>query len=195
MQLEGSIDVGHLCTGLVVALRGYETDKGDFHVLQLLVPDMAPQPPLPTRPPRSPPQYLVPGPRASTTSSVSLLTACTQAIVSGLHVTTSDPLPLQMLCDWLTGQFGSPQVASLHHTRDNARALRAPALTWCSHVDSGSHQDQELASRIVRVIVAGNSLGNTLDGAEMQSLKHHHQHMTGAGTRDVLGHMGLCRDM
>ncbi len=99
------MDVGRLCTGLVVALRGYETDKGDFHVLQLLLPDMGPQTPAP-RVNAARPQYLV----RDVPLSCCSVTAMLQVLVSGLHVASGDPLPLQMLCDWLSGHFGSPQV-------------------------------------------------------------------------------------
>lgn len=122
-----ALDVQLLCTGLVVALLGRETEAGEFHVDELLLPGLAPQTP---RPPPSAGRRLL-------------------VLVSGLRVASAAPLPVALLCDWLSGQLGSPQ-------------------------------DAAVAADVVRVVVCGSSLGNTLDGAELQSLKHHHQHMTEA---------------
>ncbi len=103
-QLVGAaLDVPHLVTGLVVALRGAETDSGDFCVVQLVLPDMAPQP---TR-----------APAASGMQYV--------ALVSGLHVGTAAPLPAALLADWLSGQLGAPQ--------EQALAARVSRLIVCGN--------------------------------------------------------------
>eukprot|EP00898_Chlorokybus_atmophyticus_P001836 jgi/Chlat1/2653/Chrsp178S02503 len=111
MRLIGAaIDTQTLVSGIVIAVRGREKKGGDFEVSEVLLPELPPQPPLPS-----------PGKDAYV------------AIVSGLGLggATASPLHAQLLVDYLTGHLGSPQ-------------------------------EQAMSARIVRVIVAGDSLGTSV---------------------------------
>lgn len=82
------IGLNSVITGLVVAVKGRSTKGGEFEVQQICFPGLPPQPSI-TRKPSSEPHYV--------------------ALVSGLNIgmTNEDPLALQMLVDYLTGNLGS----------------------------------------------------------------------------------------
>lgn len=111
-----------LATGVIIAALGTETVNGDFEVIDIKVPDLAPQP-----------QRWERGEAAAADSKQSGKESSKGpgkiAFVSGLGITgtSSDTLALELLTDYLLGYTG---------------------------VDSSAD-----ASKITRLIIAGNSLG------------------------------------
>jgi hypothetical protein len=112
------LPVSALVTGVVVAVVGVENDGGLFAVSKVIYPEMAPQPPFPDRPQDAPPRYVL--------------------FVSGLSFgePTHDPLPTQMLADYITGFIGSQSVR-LHLFPRRSRVLRGHFLIWLCDVMLG----------------------------------------------------------
>lgn len=104
-----------LATGVIIAALGTETVNGDFEVIDIKVPDLAPQP-----------QRWERDEAAAAESSKG---SGKVAFVSGLGITgtSSDTLALELLTDYLLGYTGIDENAD--------------------------------ASKITRLIIAGNSLG------------------------------------
>jgi len=121
-----ALPVQALSTGLVVAVAGVLDDKGTFGVEAYCAPGPAPYPILPTSP------------------SAMATTECGKRhvlLVSGFDVGgCADPLPASMLCDFVSGNLGGPEVmnnddalgsqkvcsdASIHTTRISMRYLIA----------------------------------------------------------------------
>uniref|UniRef100_A0A6B2L460 DNA polymerase alpha/delta/epsilon subunit B domain-containing protein n=1 Tax=Arcella intermedia TaxID=1963864 RepID=A0A6B2L460_9EUKA len=76
-----------LITGMIVAVKGRGVEDGDFEVHEIIEPGIAPQRPLKN---------------TKTGNQI--------ALVSGLHIgqTSSNPLPVQLLAEYITGNVGSP---------------------------------------------------------------------------------------
>eukprot|EP00958_Prasinococcus_capsulatus_P029184 scaffold7377_cov389-Prasinococcus_capsulatus_cf.AAC.32 len=128
------VKVGELLTGVVVGAKGALQEDGSFRVSELILPELAPQPALPDATREA--KYI--------------------ALVSGLTVGTenSNPLPTQLLVDYICGNLGS-------------------------------QKEQELCSRIVRVVIAGDSFSG-LDKVPLSSaVKDNQQHRVTAPCRDL----------
>ncbi|KAJ0419315.1 DNA polymerase alpha/epsilon subunit B-domain-containing protein [Aspergillus carlsbadensis] len=92
-----------LCTGAIIAVLGTENKNGDFEVIDIKVPDLAPQP--------------ARWERDDTQASKSSIKGKV-ALVSGLGITgsSSDDLTLELLADYLLGYTQS----STSHTEEGA---------------------------------------------------------------------------
>eukprot|EP00457_Paulinella_chromatophora_P005481 gb/GEZN01005498.1/.p1 GENE.gb/GEZN01005498.1/~~gb/GEZN01005498.1/.p1 ORF type:complete len:490 (-),score=58.60 gb/GEZN01005498.1/:238-1707(-) len=104
---ESGTTVSDFTSGLVLGVQGRQRDDGYFEVVKVISPGLPPQPTI--------------NPKTEKRGYV--------AFVSGLDIGSPDydPLPVQLMCDFLTGLLGATQ-------------------------------EQSLASKVVRVILAGNSL-------------------------------------
>ena len=102
------------CTGVVMAVLGRQEDKGRFRVERIFVPELAPQPPLPSPSPSSP----APPPRLV-------------LLLSGLSFgcPSVDPLPLQLLQDYVSGFIGGTKVCTCQPA-----PLSSTAHPACAHV-------------------------------------------------------------
>lgn len=111
-----------LATGAIVAALGTENANGDFDVIDIKVPDLAPQPRRWERDGDGP-------------SGKDKTESGKIAFVSGLGITgtSSDTLTLELLTDYLLG--------------------------YTSFTGSPDYTPSSLASKITRLVIAGNSLG------------------------------------
>lgn len=115
-----------LSTGVIIAALGTETSSGDFEVIDIKVPDLAPQPQRWERGEKSLKQHGK-DPIPKEHGKI--------AFVSGLGITgtSSDTIALELLTEYLLGYTG------------------------CSN--NGENGPLSNASKITRLIIAGNSLG------------------------------------
>lgn len=141
LRLAGSLlHTAFLVTGAVVAVLGTENSDGDFEVIDVKFPDLAPQPerwergggPSPDTPTGKRKRGSIEGPGGSEGSQSKKI-----AFVSGLGITgtSGDTVALSLLADYLLGYN--------ELSEDNTFSLPS-------------------SSRISRLIIAGNSLGNNV---------------------------------
>ncbi|OSD02849.1 hypothetical protein PYCCODRAFT_1410345 [Trametes coccinea BRFM310] len=164
-----------LVTGVIMGALGIETHNGDFEVVDLCYPGMAPQPSLGSQWPAS-------GSRDDAMDVDDLSSAGSSAsdewiaLVSGLEIGSANPADgqIQMLAEYLSAELGGTQ-------------------------------DQSQAARISRLIIAGNSLGALTGSAvkvEAESERkpkrygHDSSSFTAHPTHNLAAHLtDVCRSM
>lgn len=132
----GAIVSEPLVTGCVIAVMGSETADGDFDVIDVLLPNLPPQVPLPSQKMQG----------KGEGKYVALISGAN--ISGGLH----ESLETGLMVEYLLGELTSPQVLP---PLSPPKALMNEIQTHSLHV-----QDQNSASKITRLIMAGNSLSD-----------------------------------